>query len=223
LRFCVFLSAHRREHAAQLLRHFFHAGRRHNIDTDVHGRFDFDFATIERAFAQLLAHFLARIGIAVIGLSGLAHESVQLTFWDQCVEDAFFGAILSLGLHLRLRLVAHHFHGHVGEVAHDLFDILADITDFGKFRRFHLDERRVRQMRETARDLGFADTGRSDHQNIFRRDFVAQRRIELHAPPAIAQRDRHRAFGGVLADDVAVEFVDDFARREIGHGGSGLK
>ena len=39
---------------------------------------------------------------------------------------------------------------------------------------------------------------------------------QLHAAPAVAQRDRDGALGRVLADDVAVEFLHDFAR---GHGG----
>ena len=36
----------------------------------------------------------------------------------------------------------------------------------------------------------------------------------LHAAPAIAQRDGHGALGGVLADDVLVELLDDLARGE---------
>ena len=38
----------------------------------------------------------------------------------------------------------------------------------------------------------------------------------LHAPPAIAQRNRHSALGGALPDDVFVELLNDFAG---GHGG----
>src|SRR6185437_9871523 len=60
--------------------------------------------------------------------------------------------------------------------------------------------------------------GGADHQDVLRRDLVAHLRRELHAPPAAAQRHRHGALGVVLADDVAVEFVDDFARGEFGHG-----
>ena len=41
--------------------------------------------------------------------------------------------------------------------------------------------------------------------------------VELLPPPAVAQRDRDRALGVVLADDVAVEFGDDFAGRKVGH------
>jgi hypothetical protein len=34
----------------------------------------------------------------------------------------------------------------------------------------------------------------------------------VEATPAVAERDRDRALGGVLADDVAVELGDDLAR-----------
>ena len=47
---------------------------------------------------------------------------------------------------------------------------------------------------------------------FFGRDFLAQRLTDLHAAPAIAQRDGDGALGGVLADDVLVEFGDDFFR-----------
>ena len=71
-------------------------------------------------------------------------------------------------------------------------------------------------MSQAARNFGFADAGRADHENIFRRDFLSQRFRHLAAAPAIPQRDCDRALGGMLADDMFIEFVDDFLR---GHGG----
>ena len=35
--------------------------------------------------------------------------------------------------------------------------------------------------------------------------------VDLHAAPAIAQRDRDGALGRALPDDVLVEFLDDFS------------
>src|SRR3546814_1312259 len=52
---------------------------------------------------------------------------------------------------------------------------------------------------------------------------VAHLRRQLHAPPAAAQGHRHGALGVVLADDVAVEFVDDFAGGQFGHGCAGIR
>ena len=89
-----------------------------------------------------------------------------------------------------------------------------DVADFGELGGFDLHERRVRELRQAARDLGLADAGRPDHQDVLRRDFLAQRLVHLHAPPAVAQRDGHGALGGVLADDVLVQLLDDLAGRE---------
>src|SRR5690606_38615175 len=99
----------------------------------------------------------------------------------------------------------------------DRVDVAADVTDFGELRGFDLDERRAGEPRKAARDFGFADTGWPDHQDVLRRDFVAQVFRQLHAAPAVAQRDCHGALRGMLADDVLVEFGGDFAGAEFGH------
>ena len=103
------------------------------------------------------------------------------------------------------------------EITHDLLDVAADIADLGEFRRLDLQERRVRQLGEAACDLGFADTGRADHQNVLRQHFLAQGTFELLPPPAVAQRDRDGALGIGLADDETVEFGNDFAGGEVSH------
>ena len=73
-----------------------------------------------------------------------------------------------------------------------------------------------------ARDLGLAAAGGADHQDVLRGDFLAQRFADLHAPPAVAQRDRDRALGFSLADDVLVQFLDDFAGCHGGHYSSSM-
>ena len=102
------------------------------------------------------------------------------------------------------------------EVAHDLFDVAADIADLGELGRLDLDERRLRQLGEAARDLGLADAGRADHQDVLGQHLVAQLGRQLLAPPAVAQGHRHGALGVGLADNVPVQLGDDFARTEIG-------
>ena len=103
------------------------------------------------------------------------------------------------------------------QVADDLLDIAADIADLGEFRRLDFEKRRARELGEPAGNLGLAATGRADHQDVFRQHLFAHRALEPQAAPAIAQGDRHGAFGILLPDDEAVEFGDDFARRKISH------
>ena len=89
-----------------------------------------------------------------------------------------------------------------------------DVAHFGELGGFDFHERRVREPREAARDLGLADARRPDHQDVLRRDLLPHRLVHLHAPPAVAQRDGHGALGRVLADDVLVQLLDDLSRRE---------
>jgi molybdopterin/thiamine biosynthesis adenylyltransferase len=60
-------------------------------------------------------------------------------------------------------------------------------------------------------DLGLADAGRADHQDVLGQHLVAQVVEQLLAAPAVAQRHGDGALGVVLADDEAVEFGDDLA------------
>ena len=60
----------------------------------------------------------------------------------------------------------------LGQVAHDRVDVLADVAHLGELGRLHLDEGRVGQLRQAARDLGLADAGGADHQDVLGRDLV---------------------------------------------------
>jgi hypothetical protein len=51
--------------------------------------------------------------------------------------------------------------GDVDEVADDRVDVLADVADLGELGRLDLDEGRVGEARQAARDLGLADSGRA--------------------------------------------------------------
>ena len=122
-----------------------------------------------------------------------------------------FRRLLCLGLDVLAFPVACQRDGDLDEVAHDLLDVAADIPDLGEFRRLHFEERRTGKLGEAACDFGLADAGRSDHQNILGQDFFAQPLVELQPPPAVAQRNGHRALGVGLADDEAVQLGNDFA------------
>ncbi len=136
---------------------------------------------------------------------------------DQGVEHTVFGCLLRTGLDILALFLARQCDGDLEQIADDLLDVAADIADFGEFRRFHFEKRRAGELGEAARNLGLADAGRADHQNILRQHFFAQPVVELQPAPAVAKRDRDRAFGIGLADDEAVEFGDDFAGGKVGH------
>ncbi len=67
-------------------------------------------------------------------------------------------------------------------------------------------------LRQPARDFGLAHAGGTDHEDVLGRDLVAQVGRDVLPAPAVAQRDRDRALGFMLADDIAVELGDDLAR-----------
>ena len=100
------------------------------------------------------------------------------------------------------------------QVADDLVDVAADIADLGELGRLDLEERRSGELGQAARDLGLADAGRADHQDVLGQHLLAHLAVELLAAPAVAQGDGHGALGVVLADDVAVELGDDLAGGE---------
>ena len=120
-------------------------------------------------------------------------------------------ACCGAGLDVLALALARQRDGDLDEVAHDLLDVAADIADLGEFRRLDLEERRAGELGEAAGNLGLADAGRPDHQDVLRQHFLAQPLVELQPAPAVAQRDRHGALGIVLADDEAVELGNDFA------------
>jgi hypothetical protein len=120
--------------------------------------------------------------------------------------------------HLAHLALARLLDRHLDQVADDRVDVAPDIAHFGELGRLDLDERRIGQPREPSRDLGLAHARGTDHQDVLGRDLLAQRLRHLLAAPAVAQCDRHRALGAVLADNVLVEFGDNFLRRHRRHG-----
>ena len=115
--------------------------------------------------------------------------------------------------------LARQLDGGIRQVAHDGFHVAADIADLGKFGGFYLDERCIGQPCQPSCNLGLADTGRADHEDVLRGDFSTQWIIHLHAAPAIAQGNGDGALGGILADDVLVQFLDNFSGGHFRHVG----
>ena len=99
--------------------------------------------------------------------------------------------------------------------AYQLFT--ADVANLGELRGLDLDEGGAGEFGEAAGDFRLADAGGADHQDVLRRDFVAQFLVHLHAPPAVTQRDGDGALGVVLRNDMVVQCLDDFTRCHLGH------
>ena len=165
--------------------------------------FDLDFLVVEFAGAQPFAEaFACRAVGAAAG---------------QPIDDTILGAVFGLRLHVSAAAFAQLRDADVHQIAHDLLHVAADITHFRELRRFDFQERRLRKFGETARNLRLADAGRPDHEDVLRQNFFAQFRAQLLTPPAIAQGDGDGAFRIALTHDEAVEFGNDFARREATH------
>ncbi len=199
------------EHLAQRRLNLLHALRCHHLDHRTARRLrhlDLDRPLVEAAVVEQRAEL-----VAGVGLVGARHRGLRRRREEE-VEQSLLGLLAGADAHLLALLFAHHVDRELGEVADDRLDVAADVADLGELRRFDLDERRLRELGQPARDLGLPDAGRADHDDVLRRDLVAQRFRHLHAAPAVAERDRDRPLRGALADDVAVELGDDLARGE---------
>ncbi len=177
---------------------------------------DLDLLVIQLALAQLLAEHLAGGGAVVrfLVLFLIARRA------QQGIQDAILGSIHGAVLDPGHFLLAQQRNRVLGQVADDGFNIPPDIAHLGELGCFHLDEGRFRQFGEAACDLGFAHARGADHEDVLGRDLFLDVGIRLHAPPAVAQGNGDGPLGLVLADDVAVEFVNDFPGGHACHGNS---
>ena len=126
------------------------------------------------------------------------------------MEDPLLGGVFGTHAHLLHFGNARLLDRDVSEVANNGIDILANIPHLGKFGCLDLDERGICQARQATRNLGLANAGGAYHQNVLRCDFSAQSGLYLLAPPAIAQGNRDGSLGLMLANNVLVEFDNNF-------------
>ena len=213
-----FAAPHILEHALDLRGQVFHSRRSEDLHLGRNlGDFDFDFLVVEFALAQALAKFLSGAGV-VPRFAG--RESNFARWRKQHVQNPLFCKILGPVSDLERFLFAHLLDRHLDKVANDRINILTNVADFGELGRFNLDERRISEAGEAPRDFGLADAGRAYHEDVLRRDLVAQGLGDFAAAPAIAKGDCDSALGRVLSDDVLVQFVDDFPGGHIRHVGA---
>src|SRR6185437_11947320 len=106
----------------------------------------------------------------------------------------------------------HHVDRALDEIAHHRLDVAADVADLGELGGLDLYERRAGELGETPRDLGLADAGRPDEDDVVGRDLLADRLGRALAAPPVAEGDGDGLLRLGLADDVAIELGGDLAR-----------
>src|ERR1019366_7433261 len=149
---------------------------------------DLDLALLELAVDHQLLEFLARALVAVArGVGFLRDPSLArrdehaLGVADLCdlrfggrrqeeIEDALIHAIVREIVNFGFTLMPDHIDGTLDQVAHHRLDVAAYVADLRELRRLDLDERRAREFREPARDLGLADTGGADEDDVVGRE-----------------------------------------------------
>ena len=152
---------------------------------------------------------------AVLSAAGVVAEAeLGARAGQQRVEDALLGGVLGARrAALRISCSRACFDRDLDQVADDRVDVAADVADLGELGRLDLDEGRVGEPRQAARDLGLADAGGADHEDVLRRDLAAQRLGDLlrgasgcaaRSPPRAWRRPGRRC---------AVELGDDLLRR----------
>src|SRR5436190_2134502 len=136
--------------------------------------------------------------------------------WQQKIEEPFLHLLLGDLLHLGFTLATHHVDRALDQIAHHRLDITAYVPDLSELGCLDFHEGRTSETGESARDLRFANPSRSYEDDVVGRDFFANRLRSALPPPAISERDRDRFLGVSLADDVAIQLVDNLLRGEPG-------
>src|SRR5687767_6268312 len=118
--------------------------------------------------------------------------------------------------------------GAADEFAHEIFDIAADVTGFGKFGGVAFDEGNADEIGDAANEISFSDAGGADEDDVLFGvvGLVLAFHREADVMIMITHRDAEDFFGFVLLDDEAVEIIFYFARffieaKVAGFGGSG--
>ncbi len=129
------------------------------------------------------------------------------------IDDAVRGAV-------------HIAAGAADEVAHEVVHIAADIAGFAEFGCVGLHERHADEVGGGADEVGLADSGGTEQEDIL---FLIERRLlalerEAHMLEVVAERDGEDLLRLALADDEAVEVAGDvggFEREGKFRGGFG--
>ena len=219
LPFLLLLAEHAGKHVLHVDVHFLDALIRDDFEGGHRAlaHFHLDEALIELPFAKLRAKFLASAlhlfaAQRFVCGSGVGRDGGRR---QKQLEQTLFGGLFGALGHFVELFFADHVDRSFHQIADHRFDVAAHVAHFGVLRSFHFHERAAGQPGQAARDFRLADAGRSDHQDILRENIFGEFGLKLLAADAVAQRDGHRLFRGVLPDDVFVELDDDFARSQL--------
>ncbi len=162
------------------------------------------------AFFELFRFFL---GFVVIAAKEDVHRILYLFdnrfFRPEDLQDPFVGFGFGLFFIALAFLFLDHADGVGDEVADHLFDVAADVADFGVFRRFDLDEGCADEFGQAAGDFCFTDTGRADEEDVLGDDFILHFFAQAFAAPAVAQGNGDGFLGVPLAYDIFIQFRHD--------------
>ena len=109
--------------------------------------------------------------------------------------------------------------GGLDQLEEDVLDVLADVAGLGEGRGVRDGEGDVEHLGQRLREVGLAAAGRADEQDVGLGDvdvvgvLLDRARLpRLDALVVVVDRDGERLLGGVLADDVVLEELEDLAR-----------
>ena len=126
------------------------------------------------------------------------------------VQEAVLDAPIRVGLHGFKHLRLDHLETGGHQVAYHRLHVAADIADLGVLGRLDLHEGSAAELGQAPRYLRLADAGRPYHEDVlggYLLPYVL--RQELAAAHAVAQGYGDGPLGLELADDIAVQFLDD--------------
>src|SRR5690606_26611925 len=107
------------------------------------GNMNFDFLAIELTAPESFATCVAGCFRSIV-----AHQSV---------DDTVFRIEMCLCFHILAPRHLYHCKARLDQIANDLINVAADISDFGEFGRLNLDKRRIGELRQSPGNLGLAD------------------------------------------------------------------
>ena len=134
---------------------------------------------VELAVTQTLAELLARVAwksvvdpLVTLAGGGLVGGGTFGMSRSRRRSSARSSAACS---HRRALLFLEHGDADLGQIAHDRLDVATDVADLGELGGFDFEEWRLGQLGQAPGDLGLADAGGADHQDVLRQDLLGQR------------------------------------------------